>query len=105
MMARVCILLLLLVVGSALYLVHVRYQLRGLVTTLSTARYEERQMAATQRRLQAEVRVKTAPLQVQQRAYEKLRMIRIGHDVTLYIADDGQVIKSPISIETKKMIP
>jgi|GEM_PF-1512065 len=90
MLTRTCILLLLFLVGSALYLVHMQYQWRRLISTLNAEQAEEKKLNDEQRMLLSEIRSLTTAVQMERVAREQLEMHPISSRMTLYVAEDAQ---------------
>lgn len=81
-MARVNFVLLLALLTSALYLVHVQYQSRLLYTQLDRAQAEQRRLEHEIDRLRLEQRAQTTPLRVERQAREQLQMRPITPAIT-----------------------
>jgi cell division protein FtsL len=73
-MTRLNLVLLLAVLASALYLVHVQYESRRLFTDLDRAVAEGHRLELENERLQVEKRAQATPLRVEKLAREKLQM-------------------------------
>ncbi|MDY0106179.1 MAG: cell division protein FtsL [Giesbergeria sp.] len=86
-MTRFSIVLLLLVIGSALFLVHTQYESRLLYTELDRALAEARRLETEHQRLQVEKRAQATPLRVEQLARAKLHMRTATPAITQYVAD------------------
>ena len=86
-MTRTNLLLLVLLVLSALLLVHTSYDSRRLFTAIDRARSQERALEAEFQRLDAERRVQATHLRVERVAREKLQMRNATAAVTHYAAD------------------
>ena len=86
-MTRLSIVLLLLVIASALYLVHTQYESRLLYTELDRALAEARRLETEHQRLQVEKRAQATPLRVEQLARAKLQMRTATPAITQYVAD------------------
>ena len=84
-MMRLSLLLLVVVLGSALYLVHVRYESRRLYVELEKALVESRKMATDQDRLQVEKRAQATPLRVEKLARDRLQMRSVTPAITQYV--------------------
>ena len=85
-MSKVNGLLLVALLLSSLYLVHVSYESRRLFATLDRAQVEERSLATDSERLQTELRTQATPLRVEQTARERLGMRTATPAVTQYVA-------------------
>ena len=89
-MTRLGIVLLLAVIASALYLVHVQYQSRSLYTELERANAEGRRIDTERDRLQVERRAQATPQRVERLARERLQMRPATPAITHYVAySDG----------------
>jgi len=84
-MMRVNFLLLLAVMGSALFLVHVQYDSRRLFTELDKSAAEGRQLSIEYERLQVDKRAQATPARVEKIAREKLQMRQVGPAITQYV--------------------
>ncbi|HSV59839.1 MAG TPA: cell division protein FtsL [Variovorax sp.] len=91
-MTRLNLLLLLAVIGSALYLVHVQYTARQLYTQMHRAEQETRRIELDFERLQLEKRAQATPLRVEKLAREQLKMRTATPAITQYVRADGSVI-------------
>ena len=91
-MTRLCAVLLLAVVASALYLVRTQYESRRLFTELDGAMAESRQLATEYQRLEVEKRAQATPLRVERLAQERLHMRVATPDITQYVTSDGAPI-------------
>ncbi len=92
MMTRLNLLLLIAVIGSALYLVHVQYTARQLYTQMHRAEQETRRIELDFERLQLEKRAQATPLRVEKLAREQLKMRTATPAITQYVRPDGSVI-------------
>ena len=86
-MLRLNLALLLAVMASALYLVHVQYESRQLFTELDRAVNESRRLATDQQRLQVEKRAQATVQRIDSLASEKLQMRRATPAITQYVKD------------------
>ena len=86
-MTRLSIVLLLLVIASALFLVHTQYESRLLYTELDRTLAEARRLETEHQRLQVEKRAQATPLRVEQLARNKLHMRTATPAITQYVAD------------------
>ena len=85
-MARVNVFLLVMVLGSALFLVHTQYQSRLLYTALHRAADEARRLDTEHDRLQVEKRAQATPLRVETLARNQLSMRSATPAITRYIS-------------------
>lgn len=83
-MTRLNLVLLLAVLASALYLVHVQYASRRLFTDLDRAIAEGHRLELDNERLQVEKRAQATPLRVEKLAREKLQMRSATPAITSY---------------------
>lgn len=86
-MLRLNVLLLLAVLGSALYLVHNQYDSRLLYTELDRAQSEARRLELEQERLQVDKRAQATPLRVETLARAQLHMRTATPAITEYVQD------------------
>ena len=84
-MTRINILLLIALLASSLYLVHVSYESRRLFAALDKAQSEERALDTDSERLKTELRSQATPLRVERTAHERLAMRSATPSVTEYI--------------------
>lgn len=91
-MARLNLILLMAVMASALYLVHIEYQSRQLFTALHGVRSEARQLELDHSRLLGEKGAQATPLRVERLAKEQLKMRTTTPAITQYVRADGTVI-------------
>jgi cell division protein FtsL len=73
-MLRLNLFLLLAVLASALYLVHIQYESRRLYVALENAAAQSRKLEADNERLQVEKRAQATPLRVEKLARDRLGM-------------------------------
>ena len=85
-------LLLLAVVVSALFMVHIQYTARQLYTEMHRLELESRRLALDTSRLEVEKRAQATPLRVEKLAREQLKMRTATPAITLYVRPDGEVI-------------
>lgn len=85
-MTRLNLFLLLLVVASALYLVHVQYESRQLYAELDRSRAQAKKLALEQDRLQLEKRAQATSARVEQLARSRLQMRPANPAITVYVA-------------------
>lgn len=84
-MIRVSLLLLVALVGSALYLVGIQYESRRLFTELDKARSDARRLETEYGRLQVAKREQATSARVEQLAREKLQMRQVTPAITNYV--------------------
>jgi cell division protein FtsL len=92
MMTRINIVLLLLLIGSAVYLVQTSYQSRQLFVALEGERSAASQLGLEAERLQVELRAQATHLRVEQVARERLRMRNSSPAVTQYVDDQASAL-------------
>lgn len=92
MLTRLNLLLLIAVIGSALYLVHLEYLARNLYTQMHRAEQDTRRIELDFERLQLEKRAQATPLRVERLAREQLKMRTATPAITQYVRPDGSVI-------------
>lgn len=92
MTARLNLLLLLAVIGTAMLLVHTQYQSRQIYTQLYRAQGEGRLLETEYERLQVDKRAQATPLRVEKLAKEQIRMRTTTPAITHYVRPDGSVI-------------
>jgi cell division protein FtsL len=85
-MSRLNFVLVLGVLFSALYLVHVQYESRRLYVELEKARAQTRKLDIEHEGLQAEKRAQATPLRVERLAKERLQMHPPTPAITEYVA-------------------
>jgi len=96
-MARLNLLLLIAVLGSAMYLVHTQYLSRQLFTELHRIELEARRLELDRDRLQVEKRAQATPLRVEKLAKEQLKMPTTSPAITQYVRADGTVIPAVVA--------
>lgn len=84
-MMRLSVLLLLVVVASAMALVHSQYQSRRLFVALEAERKEATRLAVELDRLEVERRAQATPLRVEQIARQQLQMRMVTPAITQYV--------------------
>jgi cell division protein FtsL len=84
-MTRFNVLLLMGLLGSSLYLVHVSYESRRLFAALDKAQSEERALDTDSERLKTELRSQATPLRVERTARDRLAMRSATPGVTQYV--------------------
>lgn len=96
-MIRLNLLLLLVVLASALYLVHVQYESRVLFTAIDRATNESRKLAQQTDTLQVEKRTQATPGRIEQLATTQLQMRPASPAITQYVNDPAAVPASSAS--------
>ena len=94
-MTRLNLLLLVALLASALYLVHVSYESRRLFALLDDAQSEERALDNEAERLRAELRSQATPLRVERAARDRLQMRAATAAVTHYVTLDAASASVP----------
>ena len=84
-MTRLNVLLLIALIGSAVYLVHVSHEARRLFAELDRARSEERLLNNEFERLKSDRQSQATPLRVEKTARDKLAMRTATPAVTQYV--------------------
>jgi cell division protein FtsL len=84
-MIRFNLVLLLCVIGSALYLVHTQYESRRLYVELEKAAAQSRKIETDNERLQVEKRAQATPLRVEKLAKDRLKMQTVTPAITQYV--------------------
>ena len=84
-MTRLSVLLLLVVVASAMALVHSQYESRRLFMLIEAERKEATRLDIEQDRLQVERRAQATPLRVEQIARQQLQMRMVSPGITQYV--------------------
>lgn len=101
-MMRLNLFLLLALLASAMYLVHVQYQSRLLFTELEKVNALGQKLETEQSRLQVERRAEATSLRVENLARERLRMRIAAPAITQYVTADGSplmvVPESPLAV-------
>ena len=88
-MLRLNLALLLALMASALYLVHVQYESRQLFTELDRAVNESRRLASDQQRLQVEKRAQATVQRIETLARERLQMKQASPSITQYVKTEA----------------
>lgn len=83
-MIRINIVLLVAILASALYLVHVQYESRRLFTELDRAVSEAHRLEVEFDRLQVERRAQATPLRIEKLAKDKLQMMPATPAISTY---------------------
>lgn len=108
-MTRLNLVLLVAVLGSAFYLVHLQYESRRLYVALDRAKSHSERLAADHEQLVVQKRAEATPARVQQLAMRQLQMRAAHPGITEYVAlpastgADGavagavQTLKGPLS--------
>jgi cell division protein FtsL len=91
-MIRLNLLLLIAVLGSAIWLVHTQYQSRQLFTEVHRIELETRRLELEQDRLQVEKRAQATPLRVEKLAKDQLKMRTTTPAITQYVRQDGTIL-------------
>ncbi len=86
-MKAMALLLLVLLIGSSLYLVKTSYESRRLFALLDRARSEQKALDTDHKRLDAERQAQATHLRVEKTAREKLQMRTATPAVTQYVND------------------
>lgn len=94
---RLNLVLLLAVLLSALYLVHVQYQSRQLFFELEKVNAAAQRLEVEQSRLQVERRAEATSLRVESLASQRLQMRAATPAITQYVRADGSPIPVPSS--------
>jgi cell division protein FtsL len=84
-MMRLNVLLLMVVVASAMALVHSQYESRRLFMALEAERKEAARLEVEHDRLQVERRAQATPLRVEQIARQQLQMRLVSPAITQYV--------------------
>lgn len=84
-MSRINLVLLLGVIASALYLVHIQYESRRLFVELEKAASQSRKIETDNERLQVEKRAQATPLRVEKLAKDRLQMHTTTPAITQYV--------------------
>ena len=84
-MTRLNLVLLMAVLASALYLVHVQYQSRRLFTEIDRAQSEARRLEVEAERLMVEKRAQSTPGRVEKLAKDQLQMRTATPAITQYV--------------------
>lgn len=82
---RLNLVLVLSVLGSAIYLVHVQYESRRLYVELEKADAQARKLEVAHESLQAEKRAQSTPLRVEKIAKDTLQMRTVTPAITHYV--------------------
>jgi len=88
-MTRLNLLLLIALLGTALFLVHVQYQSRQTFTELDRAMTEAHRIEVDNDLLQVEKRAQSTPLRVEKLAKDQLHMRTPTPAITQYVSADG----------------
>jgi len=84
-MGRLNLVLLLAVLASALYLVHIQYESRRLYVELEKAGAQSRKIQTESERLQVEKRAEATPLKIEKLARDRLQMRTTTPAITEYV--------------------
>lgn len=93
-MTRLNLVLLLAVLASALYLVHIQYESRRLFTELDRAHTQARRLETEHQRLQVEKRAQATPLRIEKMAHDPLNMRVVTPAITRYVSDPQGMVPS-----------
>src|ERR1700712_4317383 len=93
-MTRLNVLLLLALIFSSVYLVHVSHESRRLFAELDKSRNEERALVIEFERLKSDKQSQATPLRVEKTARDKLSMRGATPAVTQYVIDPRAVSKA-----------
>lgn len=88
-MTRLNVVLLVVLLLSSVYLVHVSYEGRRLFAELDRAQTEERALDSEHERLKADLRTQATPLRVEKTARDRLAMRNATPAVTQYVTWSG----------------
>lgn len=86
-MTRLNLVLLLAVLASALYLVHIQYESRRLFTALDRAHTQALRLETEHQRLQVEKRAQATSLRIEKMARGPLNMRLVTPAITRYVSD------------------
>lgn len=95
-MSRLNVFLLVLVVASALHVVHSQYEARRLFVELEAARREAGRLEVEHDRLQVERRAQATPLRVEQIARQQLQMRPANPAITQYVTLPAGAASAPM---------
>ena len=96
-MTRLNLVLLVAVLSSALYLVHMQYESRRLFVELDRAHATARQLTTEKERLQVDKRAQATPLRVEKLAKEQLKMRTTTPAITQYVTYQADVPAAKVS--------
>lgn len=82
---RINVLLIVLIMGSAFYLVHIQYQFRHLYTEIDRAHNHTRRLQADHEQLKVQKQAQGTSARVQQIAVNRLKMHPPSPGVTIYL--------------------
>jgi len=91
-MTRISLALLLTVMASAMYLVHVQYESRLLFTALDRAQAQARVLESEHQRLLVEKRAQAVPGRIERLARERLDMRTVTPAITQYVTPQGKPV-------------
>ena len=94
-MTRFNLVLLLCVIATALYLVHIQYESRRLYVELEKAAAQSRKIEADNERLQVEKRAQATPLRVEKLAKDRLQMHTVTPAITQYVTEKAGLAVAP----------
>jgi cell division protein FtsL len=101
-MTRVNVLLLVCVMGSAIYLVRTQYESRRLYTDLDRAKAQSQRLENEIDRLEIERGAQATPLRVEKLAQEQLNMRTISPAITQYAAPPNASVESAAAAAPKE---
>ncbi len=101
-MTRWHLLLLLVLLGSCLFLVRTSYDARRLFTAIDRAHSEERALEVEFKRLDAERQAQATHLRVERMAREKLQMRTASPAVTVYAIDPAIAVASETAVSAAR---
>lgn len=104
-MTRLHLILLMALIASSIYLVHVAYDSRRLFAALDRAHAEERRLATDHERLKTELRSQATPMRVERVARERLAMRSATPAVTQYVVDPRAAATAASSAATRVRPP
>ena len=99
-MTRFNLVLLLCVIGSALYLVHIQYESRRLYVELEKTAAQSKKIDTDNERLQIEKRAQATPLRVEKLAKERLEMHTVTPAITQYVTQKEGVVAAQPPVNT-----
>lgn len=85
-MSRLQVFILLTLIGSALYLVHMQYESRALFVEYERAKTQAHKLEVEANRLEVEKRAQATPLRVEKLAKDKLQMQGVTPAITHYVS-------------------
>jgi len=91
---RLNLVLVLLLLGSSLWLVRTSNEARGLFVALNKAEAQSKELAVDYDRLQAERRQAATPLVVERLVRGRLNMANVRPDITYYVKDPAAALEA-----------